>query len=57
MADFCGLTPSNEALSSAASKVDASRKYAFTGDAELEKLYHSVKERELLQKLGYSNLL
>lgn len=57
MAAFCGLNPAPQAIKQAATRVDASRKFAFTGDPELEALYREIRNQPLLQQLNYHNIL
>lgn len=56
MSAFAGLTPDSQALTEAAAIIRPGRAFAFVQDEELVKAYLEVRERELIQRLGYGEI-
>ena len=55
--EFIGLKVSDTALSDAVSIVNAERRYAFLKDEDLLRIYCSIRDRRLLEILGYNNIV
>lgn len=54
--DFVGLGAHEETLDEATKVINNDRKFAFTQDDKLMKLYEAIKDRHLVAKMGYNNL-
>jgi hypothetical protein len=57
IAAFCGLNFSNRGIDNITSTVNRHRAYAFMQDESLCEFYEKVKDYDLMQKLGYNNIL
>jgi len=56
MAAFSGLSVTDDQVKKAVSEVDAGRKYAFLKDPEAVKFYESIRNDDLMVRLGYDNI-
>jgi hypothetical protein len=56
LADFCGLNPDMELLEFQAATVKKDRSFAFLSNPEDLKVYHTIKDKPLMQKLHYDKL-
>lgn len=54
---FCGLTVSEDEISSKAAAINVTRKYAFTNNPELVEIYRRWQNRELFKRLGYNEII
>jgi hypothetical protein len=55
--NFIGILKKSDSLEKIISDVNASRKYAFIGDRELEQFYLSIKDKKTVTDLGYDNII
>lgn len=55
--EFCGLNPRAEQIRACADRLDGSRKYAFLEDKALCDVYSRIKNRPLVEQLGYGGIL
>ncbi|HQO89322.1 MAG TPA: sulfotransferase [Chitinophagales bacterium] len=53
---FSGLQPSDEQLKNAVSRVKSDRAFAFLQNPAYVEIYQQLKEKPLMQQLGYDNL-
>lgn len=53
LADYCGLSPSQDNILKVASVVKSERAKAFESDEELASFYSTVRSRPLMKRLGY----
>ena len=56
LAAFAGLTPTNENLQKEISTIKSERAYAFLNNKEYLQIYQQLKNKPLMQQLGYDNL-
>ena len=56
LATFSGLTPTNEKLQKEISTIKSERAYAFLNNKEYLQIYQQLKNKPLMQQLGYDNL-
>ncbi len=56
MATFCGLAVDEGLLARQADMVKKDRGYAFLGNPEYLRVYHTIKDKPLMQKLHYDKL-
>jgi hypothetical protein len=54
---FCGLQPSEEAIQKEVASVKSDRAFAFVQHPEAKAAYLAVKDRPIMQQLGYDNIL
>lgn len=54
---FCGLEPSDEAIRKEVAAVKSDRAFAFLNHPERKEAYLKVKDRPIMQQLGYDNIL
>jgi len=57
LAAFAGLQAGMDKIESAARVVKAGRKYAFLQDEKHLAFYYTIKDRPLMQQLGYDNII
>lgn len=55
--DFVGLETDENTMNNLTKEINNDRKFAFTQDERLNKIYDSIRDRELMKKLGYGNLI
>jgi hypothetical protein len=57
LSNFLGIIDDENVIESIISKVNPKRAYAFKTNYELVKIYKNIKDRSLMKKLNYNNLL
>lgn len=57
LATFSGLNPNEQTILKEVEKLKVNRAYAFLQNEHYVNFYHSIKTHELVQQLGYGNLI
>lgn len=55
--DFINLKPTDSKIYKTIKTINLDRKFAFTNNKELIRLYYDIKDRKIMKKLNYHNIL